>query len=65
MEYGWDYEKKGYIEIENDDMGTYLYKPEKDAEGNDIIPEGWVDSRAYDEFLNEMANELAAELGLC
>ena len=65
MEYGWDFEKKGYVEMENDDMGTYLYKPERDAEGRDILPEGWVDSRAYDEFLNEMANELAAELGLC
>ena len=65
MEYGWDFEKKGYVEMENDDMGTYLYKPERDAEGRDILPEGWVDSRAYDKFLNEMANELAAELGLC
>lgn len=65
MEYGWDFERKGYVEMENDDMGTYLYKPERDAEGRNILPEGWEDSRAYDKFLNEMANELAAELGLC
>ena len=65
MEYGANYEEKGYIQIENDDMGAYLYKPEKDAEGHDIIPEGWVDSRAYDEWLNEMAKELAEDLDLC
>ncbi len=65
MEYGWDYEKKGYIAIENDDMGTYLYRPEKDAEGKNILPEGWTDSREYDESLNEMARELAEDLGLC
>ena len=65
MEYGGNYEKKGYVEIEHDDMGTYLYRPEKDVEGKNIIPEGWVDSREYDESLMEMANEVAAELGLC
>lgn len=64
MEYGRNYEKKGYVEIEHDDMGTYLYRPEKDGEGKNIIPEGWVDSREYDESLMEMANEVAAELGL-
>ena len=64
MEYGGNYEKKGHVEIEHDDMGTYLYRPEKDGEGKDIIPEGWVDSREYDESLMEMANEVAAELGL-
>lgn len=56
--YGVDYEKQGYIQIENDELGQYLIKPEKDANGRAIIPEGWVDSHDYDDWADECAAEL-------
>ena len=61
--YGVDYERKGYLQIQNDDMGEYLIRPEKDADGRNIIPDGWVDSHDYDEWMEECAAELERELG--
>lgn len=61
--FGADYERKGYIQIENDDMGEYLYKPSAVVDGRPVIPPGWVNSADYEDWMNESANDLARELG--
>ncbi len=61
--YGADYERKGYLQIQSDDMGEYLIRPEKDASGRNIIPDGWVDSHEYDAWADECVEDLEKELG--
>ena len=61
--YGVDYERMGFIQIQNDDMGEYLIIPQKDADGRSIIPDGWVDSHEYDAWADECVDELEKELG--
>ena len=61
--YGVDYERRGFIQIQNDDMGEYLIIPQKDADGRNIIPDGWVDSHDFDEWIDDCVDELEKELG--
>ena len=58
VSYHGEYRKRGYIEISHDEYGEYLYKPERDADGDQILPDGWVD---WDKQMDELYEDLQKE----